>query len=134
MTLIEKLVKLAEDLEKEGFIEESDELTNAIENDMNPSSQPILIDKDDSEMHTLVEPQTSTTPAPIQQETQPETTTETKPEPKPEPSVNVDKLEEDLTEGVLALLAKNNEFILGENGEIGNSDSEFVDALMNLVS
>lgn len=124
MTLIEKLVKLAEDLEKEGFIEESDELTNAIENDMNPSSQPILIDKDDSEMHTLVEPQTSTTPAPIQPETQPE----------PKPSVNVDKLEEDLTEGVLALLAKNNEFILGENGEIGNSDSEFVDALMNLVS
>ena len=124
MTLIEKLVKLAEDLEKEGFIEESDELTNAIENDMNPSSQPILIDKDDSEMHTLVEPQTSTIPAPIQQETQPE----------PKPSVNVDKLEEDLTEGVLALLAKNNEFILGENGEIGNSDSEFVDALMNLVS
>lgn len=130
MTLIEKLVKLAEDLEKEGFIEESDELTNAIENDMNPSSQPILIDKDDSEMHTLVEPQTSTTPAPIQQETQPEP----KPKPEPEPSVNVDKLEEDLTEGVLALLAKNNEFILGENGEIGNSDSEFVDALMNLVS
>ncbi len=124
MTLIEKLVKLAEDLEKEGFIEESDELTNAIENDMNPSSQPILIDKDDSEMHTLVEPQTSTTPAPIQPETQLE----------PKPSVNVDKLEEDLTEGVLALLAKNNEFILGENGEIGNSDSEFVDALMNLVS
>ena len=124
MTLIEKLVKLAEDLEKEGFIEESDELTNAIENDMNPSSQPILIDKDDSEMHTLVEPQTSTTPAPIQPETKPE----------PKPSVNVDKLEEDLTEGVLALLAKNNEFILGENGEIGNSDSEFVDALMNLVS
>ena len=128
MTLIEKLVKLAEDLEKEGFIEESDELTNAIENDMNPSSQPILIDKDDSEMHTLVEPQTSTIPAPIQQETQPE------PKPGPKPSVNVDKLEEDLTEGVLALLAKNNEFILGENGEIGNSDSEFVDALMNLVS
>ena len=126
MTLIEKLVKLAEDLEKEGFIEESDELTNAIENDMEPNSQPILIDKDDSEMHTLVEPQAPTTPAPIQPETQPE--------PKPEPSVNVDKLEEDLTEGVLALLAKNNEFILGENGEIGNSDSEFVDALMNLVS
>ena len=126
MTLIEKLVKLAEDLEKEGFIEESDELTNAIENDMEPNSQPILIDKDDSEMHTLVEPQAPTTPAPIQPETQPQ--------PKSEPSVNVDKLEEDLTEGVLALLAKNNEFILGENGEIGNSDSEFVDALMNLVS
>ena len=124
MTLIEKLVKLAEDLEKEGFIEESDELTNAIENDMNPSSQPILIDKDDSEMHTLVEPQTPTAPAPIQPEAKPE----------PKPSVNVDKLEEDLTEGVLALLAKNNEFILGENGEIGNSDSEFVDDLMNLVS
>ena len=124
MTLIEKLVKLAEDLEKEGFIEESDELTNAMENDMEPNSQPILIDKDYSEMHTLVEPQAPTTPAPIQPETQPE----------PKPSVNVDKLEEDLTEGVLALLAKNNEFILGENGEIGNSDSEFVDALINLVS
>lgn len=124
MTLIEKLVKLAEDLEKEGFIEESDELTNAIENDMEPNSQPILIDKDDSDMHTLVEPQAPTTPAPIQPQTKPE----------PKPSENVDKLEEDLTEGVLALLAKNNEFILGENGEIGNSDSEFVDALMNLVS
>ena len=30
MTLVEKLIKLAEDLENEGFIEESDQLTNAV--------------------------------------------------------------------------------------------------------
>jgi hypothetical protein len=52
----------------------------------------------------------------------------------PEPQSNTEQLEEELTEGILALLAKNNDFILGENGEIGNSDEEFVDALMNLAS
>ena len=30
MTLVQKLIKLAEDLEQEGFIEESDQLTNAL--------------------------------------------------------------------------------------------------------
>ena len=126
MTFIERLVKLAEDLEKEGFVEESDELTNAIENDMEQVSEPILIDKDDSEMHTMTEPeQPQTQPSPVQM---PEK------EIAPQPQSNTEQLEEELTEGVLALLAKNNDFILGENGEIGNSDEEFVDALMNLAS
>jgi hypothetical protein len=126
MTFIERLVKLAEDLEKEGFVEESDELTNAIENDMAQVSEPILIDKDDSEMHTMIEPeQPQVQPTPIQM-----------PEKQiaPETQSNTEQLEEELTEGVLALLAKNNDFILSENGEIGNSDEEFVDALMNLAS
>lgn len=126
MTFIERLVKLAEDLEKEGFVEESDELTNAIENDMEQASEPILIDKDDSEMHTMIEPeQPQVQPSPMQM---PEK------EIAPQPQSNTEQLEEELTEGVLALLAKNNDFILGENGEIGNSDEEFVDALMSLVS
>ena len=126
MTFIERLVKLAEDLEKEGFVEESDELTNAIENDMAQVSEPILIDKDDSDMHTMVEPeQPQVQPSPMQM---PEKET------APEPQSNTEQLEEELTEGILALLAKNNDFILGENGEIGNSDEEFVDALMNLAS
>lgn len=126
MTFIERLVKLAEDLEKEGFVEESDELTNAIENDMDQASEPILIDKDDSEMHTMIEPeQPQVQPSPMQM---PEK------EIAPQPQSNTEQLEEELTEGVLALLAKNNDFILGENGEIGNSDEEFVDALMSLVS
>ena len=126
MTFIERLVKLAEDLEKEGFVEESDELTNAIENDMAQVSEPILIDKDDSEMHTMIEPeQPQVQPSPMQM---PEK------EIAPEPQSNTEQLEEELTEGVLALLAKNNDFILSENGEIGNSDEEFVDALMNLAS
>jgi hypothetical protein len=126
MTFIERLVKLAEDLEKEGFVEESDELTNAIENDMAQVSEPILIDKDDSEMHTMIEPeQPQVQPTPMQM-----------PEKQiaPETQSNTEQLEEELTEGVLALLAKNNDFILSENGEIGNSDEEFVDALMNLAS
>ena len=126
MTFIERLVKLAEDLEKEGFVEESDELTNAIENDMAQVSEPILIDKDDSDMHTMIEPeQPQVQPSPMQM---PEK------EIAPQPQSNTEQLEEELTEGVLALLAKNNDFILGENGEIGNSDEEFVDALMSLVS
>jgi hypothetical protein len=126
MTFIERLVKLAEDLEKEGFVEESDELTNAIENDMAQASEPILIDKDDSEMHTMIEPeQPQVQPTPMQM---PEKQT------APETQSNTEQLEEELTEGVLALLAKNNDFILSENGEIGNSDEEFVDALMNLAS
>ena len=126
MTFIERLVKLAEDLEKEGFVEESDELTNAIENDMAQVSEPILIDKDDSDMHTMIEPeQPQVQPSPMQM---PEKET------APEPQSNTEQLEEELTEGILALLAKNNDFILGENGEIGNSDEEFVDALMNLAS
>lgn len=126
MTFIERLVKLAEDLEKEGFVEESDELTNAIENDMAQASEPILIDKDDSEMHTMIEPeQPQVQPTPMQM---PET------QITPETQSNTEQLEEELTEGVLALLAKNNDFILSENGEIGNSDEEFVDALMNLAS
>lgn len=126
MTLIERLIKLAEDLEKEGFVEESDELTSAIENDMEQASGPILIDKDDSEMHTMIEPeQPQVQPSPMQMP---------KKEIAPQPQSNTEQLEEELTEGVLALLAKNNDFILGENGEIGNSDEEFVDALMSLVS
>ena len=126
MTFIERLVKLAEDLEKEGFVEESDELTNAIENDMAQVSEPILIDKDDSDMHTMIEPeQPQVQPSPMQM---PEK------EIAPKPQSNTEQLEEELTEGILALLAKNNDFILGENGEIGNSDEEFVDALMNLAS
>ncbi len=126
MTFIERLVKLAEDLEKEGFVEESDDLTNAIEKDMEQASEPILIDKDDSEMHTMIEPeQPQVQPSPMQM---PEK------EIAPQPQSNTEQLEEELTEGVLALLAKNNDFILGENGEIGNSDEEFVDALMSLVS
>ena len=126
MTFIERLVKLAEDLEKEGFVEESDELTNAIENDMAQVSEPILIDKDDSDMHTMIEPeQPQVQPSPMQM---PEKEIAT------EPQSNTEQLEEELTEGILALLAKNNDFILGENGEIGNSDEEFVDALMNLAS
>lgn len=126
MTFIERLVKLAEDLEKEGFVEESDDLTNAIEKDMEQVSEPILIDKDDSEMHTMIEPE--------QPQTQPSTVQMPEKEIAPEPQINTEQLEEELTEGVLALLAKNNDFILGENGEIGNSDEEFVDALMNLAS
>lgn len=126
MTFIERLVKLAEDLEKEGFVEESDELTNAIENDMAQVSEPILIDKDDSDMHTMIEPQ--------QPQVQPSPMQMPEKEIAPEPQSNTEQLEEELTQGILALLAKNNDFILGENGEIGNSDEEFVDALMNLAS
>jgi len=101
-------------------------LTNAIENDMAQVSEPILIDKDDSDMHTMIEPQ--------QPQVQPSPMQMPEKEIAPEPQSNTEQLEEELTEGILALLAKNNDFILGENGEIGNSDEEFVDALMNLAS
>jgi hypothetical protein len=125
MTLVERLIKLAEDLENEGFIEESDQLTNAVEKDIQQNPTPLLIDKDDEAIHPMgtQEPSMSSEPPmPMQQQ------------PQQAPSVNISKIEEDLTTGILALLAKNNDFVLGEEGEIGNSDNEFIDALINLAS
>jgi hypothetical protein len=126
MTLVEKLIKLAEDLEKEGFIEESDQLTNALETDVQENPTPLLIDKDDEEVHQMESPEPSMTSQPSVPVPQPT--------PTQAPTENISQLEEDLTTGVLALLAKNNDFVLSENGEIGNSDEEFVDALLNLAS
>lgn len=126
MTLVEKLIKLAEDLEKEGFIEESDQLTNALETDVQENPTPLLIDKDDEEIHPMESPEPSMPSQPSVPVSQPS--------PTQAPTENISQLEEDLTTGVLALLAKNNDFVLGEDGEIGNSDEEFVDALLNLAS
>ena len=122
MTLVEKLIKLAEDLENEGFIEESDQLTNAVEKDIQQNPTPLLIDKDDEEIHEMKKPNPSMPSMPTPQQSM------------PEPTENVSQIEDELTTGILALLAKNNDFVLGEQGEIGNSDNEFVDALLNLAS
>ena len=81
-----------------------------------------MIDKDDEEIHPMgtQEPSIPSMQAPKQS--------------MPEPTENVSQIEDELTTGILALLAKNNDFVLGEQGEIGNSDNEFVDALLNLAS
>ena len=124
MTLVEKLIKLAEILENEGFIDESDQLTNAVEKDIQQDPTTLLIDKDDEEIHPMgtQEPSMSSKPPmPISQQL------------KQIPTENISKIEEDLTTGILALLAKNNDFVLSEEGEIGNSDNEFIDALLNLA-
>ena len=126
MTLVQKLIKLAEDLEQEGFIEESDQLTNALETDIQENPAPLLIDKDDEEMHTMDAPEPSMPSQPSMPVSQPA--------PTQEPTNNISVIEEELTTGILALLAKNNDFVLGEQGEIGNSDEEFVDVLLNLAS
>ncbi len=126
MTLVEKLIKLAEDLEQEGFIEESDQLTNALETDIQENPAPLLIDKDDEEMHAMDAPEPSMPSQPSMPVSQPA--------PTQEPTNNISVIEEELTTGILALLAKNNDFVLGEEGEIGNSDEEFVDVLLNLAS
>ena len=75
MNLVEKLIKLAEELEKEGFVDEADELTDAIESSIpqqtplsndapevvvdNPQSQSIAIPKMQDNM---VKPDNVTTP------------------------------------------------------------------------
>ena len=75
MNLVEKLIKLAEDLEKEGFVDEADELTDAIEKSIpqqtpqsndapevivdNPQSQSVAIPKSQDNM---VKPDNETTP------------------------------------------------------------------------
>jgi len=115
MTLVQKLIKLAEDLEQEGFIEESDQLTNALETDIQENPAPLLIDKDDEEMHTMDAPEPSMPSQPSMPVSQPA--------PTQEPTNNISVIEE-----------KNNDFVLGEEGEIGNSDEEFVDVLLNLAS
>jgi len=126
MTLVQKLIKLAEELEQEGFIEESDQLTNALETDIQENPAPLLIDKDDEEMHAMDAPEPSMPSQPSIPVSQPA--------PTQEPTNNISVIEEELTTGILALLAKNNDFVLGEEGEIGNSDEEFVDVLLNLAS
>ncbi len=126
MTLVQKLIKLAEELEQEGFIEESDQLTNALETDIQENPAPLLIDKDDEEMHAMDAPEPSMPSQPSIPVSQPA--------PTQEPTNNISVIEEELTTGILALLAKNNDFVLGEKGEIGNSDEEFVDVLLNLAS
>lgn len=126
MTLVQKLIKLAEELEQEGFIEESDQLTNALETDIQENPAPLLIDKDDEEMHAMDAPEPSMPSQPSMPVSQPA--------PTQEPTNNISVIEEELTTGILALLAKNNDFVLGEEGEIGNSDEEFVDVLLNLAS
>jgi hypothetical protein len=126
MTLVQKLIKLAEELEQEGFIDESDQLTNALETDIQENPAPLLIDKDDEEMHTMDTPEPSMPSQPSVPVSQPA--------PTQEPTNNISVIEEELTTGILALLAKNNDFVLGEEGEIGNSDEEFVDVLLNLAS
>lgn len=59
MNLIEKLIKLAEDLEKEGFVEEADELTDAIENNL-PQETPksndtpeVVVDNKESQSYAI---------------------------------------------------------------------------------
>ena len=75
MNLVEKLIKLAEDLEKEGFVDEADELTDAIESSMpiktpqsndapelivdNPESQSVAVPKSQDNM---VKPDNEATP------------------------------------------------------------------------
>ena len=55
MNIVEKLIKLAEDLEKEGFVEEADQLTEAVEQSI-PEPAPksndipeVLVDNPESE-------------------------------------------------------------------------------------
>ena len=59
MNLVEKLIKLAEDLEKEGFVEEADELTNAVEESL-PQETPksndtpvVVIDNPESQSYAI---------------------------------------------------------------------------------
>jgi hypothetical protein len=77
-------------------------------------------------MHTMDTPEPSMPSQPSMPVSQPA--------PTQEPTNNISVIEEELTTGILALLAKNNDFVLGEEGEIGNSDEEFVDVLLNLAS
>ena len=75
MNLVEKLIKLAEDLEKEGFVDEADQLTDTLEQSLpeqtpksndtpevvvnNPESQSVAIPKAQDNM---VKPDIETTP------------------------------------------------------------------------
>ena len=59
MNLIEKLIKLAEDLEKEGFVDEADQLTDAVENSL-PQETPksndtpeVIIDNPKSQSYVI---------------------------------------------------------------------------------
>jgi hypothetical protein len=59
MNIVEKLIKLAEDLEKEGFVEEADQLTDALEKSL-PEQTPksndtpeVIIDNPKSESYAI---------------------------------------------------------------------------------
>lgn len=59
MNIVEKLIKLAEDLEKEGFVEEADQLTDAVEKSLpqpvpNSNDTPeVIIDNPTSESFAI---------------------------------------------------------------------------------
>ena len=59
MNIVEKLIKLAEDLEKEGFVEEADQLTDALDQSL-PQETPksndtpeVIIDNPKSESYAI---------------------------------------------------------------------------------
>lgn len=59
MNIVEKLIKLAEDLEKEGFVEEADQLTDAVEQSL-PQETPksndtpeVIVDNPKSESYAI---------------------------------------------------------------------------------
>jgi hypothetical protein len=59
MNIVEKLIKLAEDLEKEGFVEEADQLTDALEKSL-PQETPksndtpeVVVDNPKSESYAI---------------------------------------------------------------------------------
>jgi hypothetical protein len=73
MNLVEKLIKLAEDLEKEGFVEEADELTNAVEDSL-PQETPksndtpaVVIDNPESQSYAIPKVQDNLVKPDIQQ-------------------------------------------------------------------
>ncbi len=73
MNLVEKLIKLAEDLEKEGFVEEADELTNAVEESL-PQEAPksndtpdMVIDNPESQSYAIPKVQDNLVKPDIQQ-------------------------------------------------------------------
>jgi len=73
MNLVEKLIKLAEDLEKEGFVEEADELTNAVEESL-PQETPksndapvVVIDNPESQSYAIPKAQDNLVKPDIQQ-------------------------------------------------------------------
>ena len=110
MDMMHKLIKLAEDLENAGLVDEADEITDAVEKGLPEHSEPI-------------QPPVRTNTQPIYFEKQTKT------------PVNNQLSEEsvdDLIEGIIYMMAKKGEVSADDKG-LKVDDTAFINELMNLL-
>lgn len=114
MDMMHKLIKLAEDLESAGLVDEADEITDAVEKGLPEHSEPI-------------QPPVRTNTQPIYFEKQTKN-----PVNNQLSEESVATVGDDLIEGIIYMMAKKGEVSADDKG-LKVDDSAFINELMNLL-